>query len=398
MHPSTTTPTLFERAARVFDGWTDPDTGVRVLRVMAKNAPPAPGQLATVYHQRRCFLGDGQKVQLYAGQPLREAGWPFVVLLDLATGEITAPFPHGDAVFEVTPHGTTLLMHRQDGAWSRYLYDLNTGQELARLTVPGWQTDGCSILADGRRAVIAVHRCDGARYESDCVSRLYLLAAGREPQLLDEIGGCYCNHVMACPADPELFAYDAWPSPRYDIDQVIRVRSLDGRIDQPAALDERAPRPGNFWSVRDHYVWTPDGRRIVSYLAVEPIDMQRVPFNHFTFDWWLTALDWRTGEDYAAQYPPGRWGGHMQVTPDSRYILCAGGPGFDYLFAVEVDGLRRGWNERIICAYPHTVSAGTNDDGFAMPFALPDGSGVLFTAGWPGEEHGVYLAEWPGDA
>jgi hypothetical protein len=26
---------------------------------------------------------------------------------------------------------------------------------------------------------------------------------------------------------------------------------------------------------------------------------------------------------------------------------------------------------------------------------LPDGSGVVFNAGWPGDEHGVYLAEWP---
>ena len=105
--------------------------------------------------------------------------------------------------------------------------------------------------------------------------------------------------------------------------------------------------------------------------------------------------DWRTGEDLAAPYPKGRWGGHMQVTPDSRYILCGGGPGFDKLFAVDIAGLRAGWNEHIICSYPQTLSVGNNSDPFPMPFALPDGSGVIFNAGWPGEAHGVYLAEWP---
>jgi hypothetical protein len=30
-----------------------------------------------------------------------------------------------------------------------------------------------------------------------------------------------------------------------------------------------------------------------------------------------------------------------------------------------------------------------------MPFALPDQSGVIFNAGWPGPQHGVYLVEWP---
>ena len=30
---STATATLFDQAAKVFDGWTDPDTGARVLRL-----------------------------------------------------------------------------------------------------------------------------------------------------------------------------------------------------------------------------------------------------------------------------------------------------------------------------------------------------------------------------
>ncbi|NQU10432.1 hypothetical protein HQ590_06570, partial [bacterium] len=161
-----------------------------------------------------------------------------------------------------------------------------------------------------------------------------------------------------------------------------------------------ALRPGDMWGARDHYVWTPDGTRIVSYLNPHPLRLTPVPksdpdFNHFRFEWWLSALDWRTGADLAAKYPPDRWGGHMQITPDSRYIVCAGGPGFDKLFAVEIEGLRQGWNEHVICSYPETVAAGTNSDPFPHPFVLPDGSGVLFNAGWPGDQHGIYLAEWP---
>jgi len=28
-------------------------------------------------------------------------------------------------------------------------------------------------------------------------------------------------------------------------------------------------------------------------------------------------------------------------------------------------------------------------------FRVPEQSGVIFNAGWPGPEHGVYLVEWP---
>jgi hypothetical protein len=66
------------------------------------------------------------------------------------------------------------------------------------------------------------------------------------------------------------------------------------------------------------------------------------------------------------------------------------------LFLVSIEQLKDGWNERVLCNYPSTVSKGVNADPFAMPFALPDQSGVIFNAGWPGPEHGVYLVEWPG--
>jgi hypothetical protein len=85
----------------------------------------------------------------------------------------------------------------------------------------------------------------------------------------------------------------------------------------------------------------------------------------------------------------------MGISNDSKYILCCGGPGFDKLFVVSIEELRHGWNEHIICSYPKTTSVGKNSDPFPYPWMLPDGSGVVFNAGWPGDEHGVYLAEWP---
>ncbi len=39
---------LFARAARVFDGWTDPETGLRVLRIRAKGPDAGPPARSTV--------------------------------------------------------------------------------------------------------------------------------------------------------------------------------------------------------------------------------------------------------------------------------------------------------------------------------------------------------------
>ena len=73
------------------------------------------------------------------------------------------------------------------------------------------------------------------------------------------------------------------------------------------------------------------------------------------------------------------------------------GPGYDHLLAVEIEGLRHGWNEQIIASYPTTSDSGSLRGPFAYPFVLPDQSGVIFNAAWPGPKHGVYLAEWPAD-
>lgn len=65
------------------------------------------------------------------------------------------------------------------------------------------------------------------------------------------------------------------------------------------------------------------------------------------------------------------------------------------MYLVNIDGLKHGWNEEILCSYPETNPEGTMTGYFPYPYVLPDGSGVIFCAGWNGPEHGIYLVEWP---
>jgi len=386
---------VFEQAARVFDGWTDSETGMRVLRVNPPGVERFPGRFMTPYHQTQPFLDGGRRVLLRQGQGSEQArdGHSPSVMVDLTTSAIDDPFPAGFIVGDLHDRTQTALLGRHREGAQIVLYDLRAGRELASLAVDeGWRSGGGILLADGRRAVVS--HFQGKPYDEPCRTHFHLLEPGGEAKVFLELEGLYGNHMMACPTDPDLFSYNAWPTPRWDIPGVTSIARVDGSVNYYVPLDDNAPRPGDFWGVRDHYVWTPDGTRIVSYLNHRPVD-QSAPFNHFEFDWWLSALDWRTGEDYCAPYPAGRWGGHMQMTPDSKFILCGGGPGYDKLFAVDLQALKQGWNEHLICSYPTTVSKGLNSDPFPYPFALPDGSGVIFNAGWPGDEHGVYLAEWP---
>ena len=76
---------LFEQAARVFDGWTDPETGARVLRVRPLGLDITPGCLTTVYHQIKCFQEGGKKVLLHVRQPPKTR---YSAFLDLATGRM----------------------------------------------------------------------------------------------------------------------------------------------------------------------------------------------------------------------------------------------------------------------------------------------------------------------
>ena len=382
---------VFARAARAFSGWTDPETGARVLRIRPSNMEWRPGCLTTVYQQTRCFLDGGRRVLMYA-RPA--SGSAFCVLLDLASGEVANPFPGGYGVMDVDDRSGYALLLGSDRV---VIHDLRSGRELAALPNGDWKYGGCSLLPDGRRAVVSHYQ--GKFYDEHCRTRLLLLSPGAEARVFLELDGFYGNHMQGCPTEPDLFCYNAWPTPLRYIDGVASIASVDGSVNYYVPLDERAPRPGDFWGVRDHYVWTPDGRRIVSYLCpkLTQVVCDDPAFNHFRHEWWLSALDWRTGEDLAALYPEGRWGGHMQVSPDSRWIVCGGGPGFLNIFLVEIEGLRKGWNERVLCACPASVSQGHNGEPFPYPFVLPDQSGVIFTAGWPGPEHGIYLVEWPKD-
>jgi len=81
------------------------------------------------------------------------------------------------------------------------------------------------------------------------------------------------------------------------------------------------------------------------------------------------------------RYPPDGGAAHADYT-DSRYIVCAGGPGFDKLFAVSIE----------ICAGDGTSASfarirdrvrGHQRGSLPIPFALPDGSGVISAPAGP---------------
>jgi hypothetical protein len=385
-------PLLFEQATKIFDGWTDPDTGMRVLRIYTRGQNTEEDIWETQYHQFQCFVENGRKVLLARGAS-PDVGAAGYFLLDLTTGEITHPFPTGHVVTAIGDASQiACVLDTRTGNHRATLWDTRAGREVASVRVDGWELDTCtSLLCDGQRAVAFFFR--GSAYDEHVQSRHYLFGADTPPQLVLEADGYFCSHIQGCPADPNLYAYDRWPSPERYIEQALHLHTLDGKDVTPVPLDENALRPAVMFGARDHYLWTPDGTRIVSYMCPHKFEVGP-DFNHFDVEWWLSATDWQTGEDLAAKYPPGRWGGHMQVTPDSGYVVCGGAPGFDKLFAVEIEGLRHGWNEQIICSYPTTTVTDLRGP-FAYPAMLPDQSGVIFNAGWPGPEHGLYLAEWP---
>ena len=56
-----------DQAAKVFDGWVDPDTGLRVLRIQTRG-PAEDGDIwATPYHQFQCFLDGAEGYAPLAG-------------------------------------------------------------------------------------------------------------------------------------------------------------------------------------------------------------------------------------------------------------------------------------------------------------------------------------------
>jgi hypothetical protein len=393
-------PSLFEQAARVFETWESPGAKGRLLCLYKRRQEDDP-MWSTHYHQVRCFLDGGRKITLK--EPVRgtENTYPRrrqSVVLDLTTGEATRPFPSDSFAVEVIDETKMAALIRWDDNGPRAaLWDMEAERELASVGNDGWKINCINMLSDGRRALVFLFK--GKTYDQLVHSKHILLTPGEPPRVVMDVEGYFCSHVQGCPTDPDLYAFDRWPSPYHEIEQAIHLRTIDGGPGEPLRMQPDTLRPGDTWGARDHYVWTPDGNYIVSYLCPRPMNLDPnfnlgPDFNHFKLEWWLSATNWRTGEDYAAPYPPGRFGGHMQMTPDSRTIVNAGGPGFDKLYAVDLQGLSEGWNEHIICDYPETTGNGQNNSPFPQPWVLPDGSGVIFNAGWPGPEHGVYLAEW----
>lgn len=389
---------LFEKAARVFPGGPDPETGLRVLRLATRNAPPAGvapgGAWRTLYHQMNPFRDGGRRVLLHSGGR-REGRHEW--MLDLETGgcEPLAQARPGLAAVEFSPGGRIALVD-----WTRHLtgttvilVDSEKGTELNRLEVDGWLRPQVKFLSD---TVLCVGVSQGEFYKEPCFSRFYRVdASGAPPSLMLEESNFFCNHMMPRPGHPNEFSYDRWPSPMRPITVVTRLRTLDGSVDRPVPLADDAPPIGPIWGgQRDHYLWSHDGRHILSYFSTGPEGLD----DHFDFGWWLSRWDVETGHDAARPYPPERWGCNFAVTPDSRHVITAGGRGYQCLYRVDATRLDQGWNEQKLCAYAHSEEErGINRGPFHMPHVLPDGSAAIFSAGWPGPDDGVYLAELPPD-
>ena len=308
---------LFNQATRVFDGWVDSTTDRRVLCLDRRGERRESAVLQTVYQQCRCFLEGGRKVLLRTGDASWWArqGGATCHLLDLSTGELSTPFPDGWTVAEVCdPTGIALLVRDDKEQSEAGLWDLEKKQMITSVATEGWKHGGICALGDGSRAIVS--HVKGKPHTEPVDSHFHLLSIDEEPRIIMEAEGYFCNHMQGCPTDPELYAYDRWPAPSRDVEQVIHIASLDGTYLELAKLDADAIHPDSMLGARDHFLWTPDGKRIVSYFNPNTMDGP-IPtmgddssfgedFNHFQFAWVLSVLDPRTGEDWAAPYHASR--------------------------------------------------------------------------------------------
>ena len=399
---------IFDLAADTFDGWVDSETGLRVLKIAVRGQDISPrvdvdGCWRTWDHQFAPFLEGGRKL-LVRGYPLRpnidgcENGVNRPIhLIDLTTGEVTCPFPKGYHCWEVRDAtNLALLQSHSEGDADYLLWDLTAAAPLSKAEMPGWQPAWGSFLSDSRRAIVIYSR--GEPLSGHCRSRLLLLEPDGSCTQIHEVDGHYCNHLQGCPTNPDLFSYQRWPSPlsAAGTDEVMHIRSVDGSFEQRLPLVEGTVRPGPVpGGQRDHYLWMPDGKRVASYFL--PNDESSACY--YEWEWWLSIMDWRTGADLSLPYPPGRWGGHFQITPDGRHLIATGGREFSRLFVVEIDRLVDGWNERVLAAYPPFDSSAKriNSTLNRHPHLLPDASGVVLTGGYPGPQQGIYAVEWPED-
>ncbi len=390
--------TVFEQASLAFDGWQDAETGLRVLRIATNKTAVAPGTppgwcWRTTYHQYPCFLEDGRTVLLRTGEELPGVRTSDSHVVDLTTGEIAQPFPSDYYPIQVSRTGLAILYKKTGYSADMVLWDIAAATALAVLPHEGWLCGWSCFLSGGRCAIFGQTQGEGG-YAGQYRTRFFLVDdEGGITQILQD-DHAICNHIQGHPADPHLFAYDRWPTPYTFTPQDIRLHRIDTGEDWPLPLNPGVMVPGRLLGgQRDHFLWTPDGARIASY--VSPLDSPEGREDHFDFDWHVSALDWRTGEDLCVPYPPHRWGCNFTVSPDSRYIVTGGGKAFQRIYRIDIARLREGWNEQVLCGFPHTQVDGDNSRLFHMPWVLPDQSGVLFTAGWYGPETGVYLVEWP---
>ena len=395
---------LFEQAARVFDGWTDDETGMRVLRLPNGDSFRQAGlsesfPLRTTYHQQPPFFDGGRKVMLLR-DIIRHNDEDAVWILDLTTGELSRPFPPGfiPLLFKENT-GTAIMLRRSVEGRTTYIWDMRAGRAIATLPHPDptFQVQEVSLLADGRTAIATYFR--GKIYDEPVHSKIYLFGEGRESQLLAETRCHFISHIQGSPHDPNLFSYDRWPTPKRRIDHVITLTTLDGSLHKTSPLAPEAVRPGGVWGAqRDHYLWLPDGSAIASYVSTygseDPTAYDLPWTDHTKLEWWVSVLDWRTGKDVAVKYPDGRWGGNFTISPDSRYIVNPGGPDFLKIYLIDIAKLREGWNERVLCSMPETDVLTNNHGPFHMPHPLPDMSGVIFTAAFPEAKQWTYLVEW----
>ncbi len=391
--------TLFEKAARVFPGRTDSATGCRVLRLATRSQPPTGFEKVdvwrTFYHQHNPFLDGGRRVVVRSGA--QEARRWRDVAFDLETGacaELACGSPVATIV-EVSPGGLAARIERTPGSTpgsNVILADVDTGKTLNRLDTPDWLVPQIKFL-DDRTLCVGVRQ--GKPYDEPCRSRFYVLdASGAPPRLVLEEEGFFCNHMMPRPGHPDQYSYDRWPTPKKQISVITRLRTRDGSRDWVVPLAADAVPCGPIWGgQRDHYLWSADGRHIVSYFSTGP---EGLP-DHYDFVWWLNRWDVETGRDTAVLYPPERWGCNFAITPDGRYVVSAGGRGHQFLYRVDLTRLEAGWNEQTLCAYPYSEESGLNHGSPHMPHVLPDGSGVVFCAGWPGPDDGAYLVEMPAE-
>ena len=392
---------IFEQASRIFPVTPDPDTGLRLLYTTPLNPgvfsnASDKGLWSTPYHQNQCFTSEGTQVLLnYLGNPgdIR-AGERSQQILDLTTGQAFNPFPVRHAVLELSRSKPLAFLARRDevDVVVSCLWDIPRNREVAAFRLPDWTFWGGHFLADGQSVVLGFYR--GAYYKERCHSRFFLLRADGTTKEVLNLAGCFCNHIQGCPSDPGLYSYNRWPTPQRPCEVVHHIREVNGAFDFELPQVSGVVRPGSIWGgQRDHYLWTPDGRRIASYFSPLVSDSQ----DHFDYGWWVSVMDWRTGEDLAAPYPVDRWAGHFAVSPDSRFLVAVGHRSFQKVFAIDIERLRAGWNERTLCACPPSVVRNDNQGPFHMPFFLPDQSGVIFTAGWAGSKQGIYIVELPDD-